>query len=143
MLDHFSPEDYLSGRCASDQIGQPKPQTLVEQFTPPPPVLVPIIPIDPQQARQHDNSRLEAAIKKQAEIAATGDVAAARALVALTERRAKLLGLDAPKEIALEVSRPRRSVKDYTTAELVQMLAEYARNGAIDVTPTRSEDDQG
>ena len=81
---------------------------------------------DPIAIRQHIDRRLHEAMEAQAQAAAKGDVQAARALVALTERRAKLLGLDAPKEIAVEVTRRRdpNDLKTFTTLELQQMYQE-------------------
>lgn len=89
----------------------------------PPAEVVPFSP-DPRQIRLHLLRRIHEQSEKISQAAMTGDIQAARAYIAQAERVAKLLGLDAPKEIALEVSRgvstdPRRM----TTEELQRVLA--------------------
>ena len=81
---------------------------------------------DPIATRQHIDKRLHNAMEALARNAEKGDIQSARALVAVAERRAKMLGLDAPKEVQVDVTRRRDpdNLKSYTTAELYQMLAE-------------------
>lgn len=93
---------------------------------------------DPIATRQHIDRRLHEAMEAQAARAAQGDVQAARALVALTERRAKLLGLDAPKEVQLDITSRRDpgDLRTYTTQELQQLLADM---NAIEGEHTRHD----
>jgi hypothetical protein len=79
---------------------------------------------DPQAIRWHVARRLF----ELSEIAArqggkTHDSKANRDYVALTERLAKVLGLDAPKEVQLEVSRREpTNVREMTTSELEALV---------------------
>ena len=112
--------DVEAGRCSPSDLWTPLPPRE-------PPTSIAPVAINPRVAREYDNAALDAAIRAQASVAATGDVQAARALVALTERRAKLLGLDAPKEYSVAlVSYEGQPVRTIPTPELERMLLEEA-----------------
>lgn len=129
-MKYWTLADVIDGRCDMDEVDMPAPPSE------PPPANASIAPvaINPRVAREYDNAALDAAIRAQASVAANGDVQAARALVALTERRAKLLGLDAPKEYSVAlVSYEGQPVRTIPSAELERMLIEA--EDATDVPP--------
>ncbi len=102
-----------------------------EETPPPPPTddelafeIAPFTP-DPRQIRLHQTTRLHEIGEAMAKRALTGDIQAARAFVGISERIAKVVGLDAPKEITLDIHRKDpNNLRSYTTRELEQMLAE-------------------
>lgn len=139
--------DVDAGRCSPTDLWTQVPAP--EQTTEPDETTIPtdedlaheLAPFtaDPQAIRWHVARRLfelsEIAARQSSK---THDSKASRDYVALTERLAKVLGLDAPKEVALQITaRQPTSAKELTTKE----LEEIVRNAtAIQGEATRVEE---
>jgi hypothetical protein len=138
MLDHYSPEDFLSGRCAADQVGSPKPPLNIEQYmaASPPPPLIHYDPYDPIQAKMYDAVLCAEQIAAWGALSKTGNVQASKEARNWQQRRAALLGLDAPVKAEVVTIARQLDYAKLPTAELERLLAEMT---AIPGESTREE----